>query len=175
MSLKAALIERTRPTPAADSDQLSVEHVARISQYLAGTLFRHFKLYTCVFSTPQGHTKYTVTPLVSFSHHQIPQNSTKDCMGFEEKTMETAFVLRVTVYIVVAKHAPQFGHLQASSHCVSNRQLLQSFSSTFHCPSVAEWTTCILTDWSLLLVAQKHCMSGCVINLRISALVESGF
>lgn len=64
MSLHAALLGRTRPTPAADSDQLSVEYVARISQYLAGTLFRHFKLYTCVFSTPQGHTKYTVTPMV---------------------------------------------------------------------------------------------------------------
>ncbi|MEW5296755.1 MAG: hypothetical protein WDW36_000013 [Sanguina aurantia] len=64
MSLQAALLGRTRPRPAADSDQLSVEQVAAISQHLAGTLFRHFKLYTCVFSTPQGHTKFTVTPLV---------------------------------------------------------------------------------------------------------------
>lgn len=64
MSLQAALLERTRPTPVADSDRLSVEHVAAISRHLAGTLFRHFKLYACVFSTPQGHTKYTVTPLV---------------------------------------------------------------------------------------------------------------
>lgn len=79
MSLQAALLERTRPTPAADSGQLTVEHVARISQYLAGTLFRHFKLYTCVFSTPQGHTKYTVTSLVS------ARSSTLGCWTVERE------------------------------------------------------------------------------------------
>ncbi|KAF5827682.1 flagellar C1a complex subunit C1a-32-domain-containing protein [Dunaliella salina] len=52
-TFQTRLLAATSPRPGADSEQFSPDQVAQVAQYFARTFFRHFRLYSYLYSTPQ--------------------------------------------------------------------------------------------------------------------------
>ena len=69
-TLKTQLLQLCCPKPGLDSVQFSPDQVAKVGQFFASTLFRHYRLYAHVFSQEQEHTQYTADLLVRDPDHE---------------------------------------------------------------------------------------------------------